>query len=364
MDKYKVIIILISIFQLSNCQEMKNKKIVPSYVVQLSHSSNEHSVGTVQDSIITLEGEPAYFPFIHSSGNWGSSGKGSSYESGTPIGVDAVYYAETENAFYHLKVEFPRDKVIDWVQRAYAIDEPKSSEVKLTTRYINRKDEPDFDRKYNDMITAYQNMTDLIFGFAPKGYVVVWLGYGPTQIELGAYQAELVTDEKKIKEYEKMYQRKYNISASHFDELAKRFYLPNQSSEKWKRYRSRHLWYPKMISNHKGFRAFRMDIDYYNGERETILRPWIKQVPMEARAIPREISFFWETGKGEAYEGRAFFDWEKTHEFFKNSGKQFCLEFRIDPDNNGFQLLINNQILKADSLRIYSSDLTFQDSYK
>lgn len=124
MDKYKVIIILISIFQLSNCQEMKNKKIVPSYVVQLSHSSNEHSVGTVQDSIITLEGKPAYFPFIHSSGNWGSSGKGSSYESGTPIGVDAVYYAETENAFYHLKVEFPRDKVIDWVQRAYGTFNP------------------------------------------------------------------------------------------------------------------------------------------------------------------------------------------------------------------------------------------------
>ena len=40
------------------------------------------------------------------------------------------------------------------------------------------------------------------FGFAPKGMVVVWLGYGPTRIELARYQAELVKDEKLIKEYE------------------------------------------------------------------------------------------------------------------------------------------------------------------
>ncbi len=361
MDKQTILIFLLSVFQLINCQDMKKDKISSAYNVQISHSDNKHLVSPIEDSIITLEGTRASLPYGGSSGTWGSSGKGFTLQGGTPIGADVIYYADSENAFYHLKAHFPKDKVLDFVQRAYAIDEPHSSEVKLTNRYINRRDEPDYDKKYNDMTVAYKSFSDLIFGFAPKGYVVVWYGYGPTQIELGEFQAELVTDKAKIKEYELKYQKRYNLGPKLFDELAIEYYLPNESPEKWKQYRTRYNWSPKMVSPNKEFIAYRMDLDYYNGERESIFRPFISNVPMEARAIPKEIGFFWRTKNGQNYEGRAFFDWSKANEAFKKAGNQNVLEFRIAPDDDSFELFINNQPLKADSLRVYRSNFEFHD---
>lgn len=85
---------------------------------------------------------------------------------------------------------------------------------------------------------------------------------------------------------------------------------------------------------------------------------------MRGRAIPKEISFFWETGKGEAFEGRAFFNWEKTNEAFKTAGKDFKLEFKITPDNSAFEILVNGQPFKTDSLRLYRSERKFKGSYE
>jgi len=362
MDKYKIIIFLLSVFQLINCQDMKKEKITPSYNVQLSHSDNKHSVGPVEDSIITLEGISAHLPYGHSSGSWGMSGKGFTDQGGTPIGADVIYYADAENAFYHLKASFPKEKVEDWVQRAYAIDESKSS-VPMK-QFINRRDEPDFHQKYNEYQIAYKRFSDLIFGFAPKGMVVVWFGYGPTQIELGEYQAERITNEADIKKYKEKYQRIYHVDPELFEELAKEYYLPDESPEKWKQYRARYNWYPKVTSANKGFKLFRIDTDYYNGERETMLRPWVENPAATERSVPKEIDFYWETGKGEAFEGRAFFNWETANEAFKKSGAQQQLEFKIAPDNNSFELLLNNTPFKADSLRVYKSVLKFKDSYK
>jgi hypothetical protein len=136
------------------------------------------------------------------------------------------------------------------------------------------------------------------------------------------------------------------------------------SPKEWEDYRIRYSWKPAILSENKNLKRFEMNIIYFNGEVEAVLRPWIDNVPLKDRAVPKEMTIHWETGKGEAFEGRAFFNWQTANEAFKKSGGQQQLEFKIAPDNSSFELLLNNEPFKADSLRVYKSELTFKDSYK
>jgi len=362
MDKFKIIFFLTSLFQLMNCQKMEKEPMAPTYNVQISHTDNKHLITPVEDSLITLEKISAQLPYGSSSGNWGSSGKGFTEQSGTPIGADIKYYAESESAFYHLKANFPIDKVKEFVQRAYAVDESESSKESMK-EFINVRDEPDYRKKYNAFAKSYYEMSDLIFGFAPNGMVVVWLGFGPTQIELGQYQAEKITNESEIKRLKEKYQKTYRVDATLFEQLAKEYYLPNESPEKWLKYRTRYNWSPKISSENKNFKLFSINTEYYNGERDILLRPFVENPTVKEKAIPREMNFFWETGKNEAFEGRVFFNWEKANEAFKNVGN-FKLNIKIDPDNNSFQVYLNNQHFQADSIRIYKSERRFKESFK
>jgi hypothetical protein len=363
MDKFKIIIFLTGLFQLMNCQKMEKESIVPSYNVQISHTDNKHLITPVEDSLITLEGVAAHLPYGSSSGSWGNSGKGFTEQSGTPIGADIKYYAESEGVFYHLKANFPSDKVKEFSQRAYAVDESESSNEPMK-KFINIHNEPDYRKKYNAFSKSYYDMSDLIFGFAPKGMVIVWLGFGATQIELGQYQAEKITNESEIKRLKEKYQKTYRVDATLFEQLAKEYYLPDESPEKWIKYRTRYNWLPQISSENKNFKLFSINTEYYNGEREIMLRPWVQNPPIENRAVPKEIAFFWETGKGEAFEGRAFFNWEKINEEFKQAKTNFKLELKIAPDNNSFEVLLGGRPIKIDSTRVYKSNFTFKDSYK
>jgi hypothetical protein len=363
MDKFKIIIFLTGLFQLMNCQKMEKESIVPSYNVQISHTDNKHLITPIEDSLITVEGTSAHLPYGSSSGTWGISGKGFTEQTGTPVGADIKYYAESENAFYHLEANFPKYKIKELAQRAYAVDESESSDEPMK-EFINIHNEPDYGKKYNAYSKSYYKMSDLIFGFAPKGMVVVWIGFGPTQIEVGQYQAEKITNEAEIKRLKEKYQKIYRVDAALFEELAKEYYLPDESPEKWINYRKKYNWAPNISSDNKKFKLFSINTDYYNGERDILLRPFVGNPSVKERAIPKEIDFFWETGKNDAFEGRIFLNWEKANEAFKNAEKNFKMNIKISADNNSFDIFLNNQPLKADSVRIYKSERKFKESSK
>ncbi|MBQ0152231.1 MAG: hypothetical protein KBS61_04990 [Chryseobacterium sp.] len=88
-------------------------------------------------------------------------------QAGTPIGVDITYYAGYEKKFYHLKAEFPVDKMKEMVRRAYAINETNSSDKPLK-EFIYIDEEPNYYKEYNSTTMTYYRMTDLVFGFAPN----------------------------------------------------------------------------------------------------------------------------------------------------------------------------------------------------
>ncbi len=356
MDKtvLKLLFFFTLLAQNISCQKMKkeNNKELPEFQVEISHPTNKLDISPVEDKIITLEGVPASLPYGSTSGEWGSSGKGWTEQHGTPIGADIKYFSRYEDTFYHLKADFPIDKIKDYMQRAYAQGEVSMSEETLH-EYKNLGRNESFSSSKN----PYNSFTTLVFGFAPKGMVVVWLRFRSVQIELGRFQSEIIKDDKEL---QKKFFSKLSVTR---DEMKKNRFL-DISSKEWEDYRIRYSWKPIISSEDKKLRRFEMNMMYFNGESEVILRPWIDNIPLKDRAIPKEMNFTWETAPNEQFIGRAYFNWGKVNQVFKKSENQGNLEFKISPDNSSFQILLNGELLPADSIRVFKSERDFHESYK
>ena len=323
---------------------------MPMYYVEICHPSNEYLVTPIHDSIITLEGRRASLPYGSTSGRWGDSGAMFTEQYGTPIGADIVYYARYEDKFYHLKAEFPVEKMKDLVSRAYAISYVRSHKEPLKP-YIVTDERMVFSAYEN----PYSSMTHLVFGFAPKGMVVVWIGYsGGARIEIGRFQAEEVEDDEKYEEERFEY---WNMSR---EKMRNKRYLPNASPEEWENYRNKYEWRPVFSSDNDTFFMLKSSTRYYNGEREYLLQPYILKAEYIKRAIPKEIQFFWRVG-GAQYEGRVFFKWEKMNKIFKEKGKtKNDIRFHINKDNK-MEVFLNDEPLEVESIRVYGdSNIKFQ----
>jgi len=341
-----LLISLLCIMQLISCQK---KKPMPMYYVEICHPSNEYQVTPIRDSIITLEGRRASLPYGSTSGRWGDSGAMFTEQYGTPIGADIVYYATYEDKFYHLKVEFPVEKMKDLVSRAYAISYVRSHKEPLKP-YIVTDERMVFSAYEN----PYSSMTHLVFGFAPKGMVVVWIGYsGGARIEIGRFQAEEVEDEEKYEEERFEY---WNMSR---EKMRSKLYLPNASPEEWENYRNKYEWRPVFSSDNDTFFMLKSSTRYYNGEREYLLQPYILKAEYIKRAIPNEIQLFWRVG-GAQYEGRVFFKWDKMDKILKEKGKtKNDIRFHINKDNK-IEVFLNDEPLEVESTRVYKSNLNFE----
>ncbi|WP_426485419.1 DUF2931 family protein [Flavobacterium sp. 2] len=326
------------------------KKELPQFHVEMCHPENKYRIEPVYDKIKTLEGVHASFPYGGSSGSWGDSRKSWTEQYGTPIGADITYYVDYEDCFYKLDVDFPVETMKDLTTRFYAIDEDLNNDEPLKEYVYERKD---------NQYAAYSEFSDIIFGFAPKGMVVVWLRYGASQKELGRYQAKIVKDDKALEE------KLFASWSMKRKEVREKFLNPNASPEKWDNYRIKYVWKPVISSENPKFKLFWVLTEYFNGESENAVRPILLHPATRERAIPRLITFFWETGKGEKFEGRAFFDWQKTNEKFKieNNGDN-QIQIKIAPSNNNFEVLINGKPLELINKRVFRSEWSFKESYK
>ncbi|SHL22938.1 Protein of unknown function [Chryseobacterium polytrichastri] len=348
------VVLFINLIQ---CQKMEEKKM--AFQVEISHPDNKYQVTPVFDNIKTLEGTHAGLPYGSSSGKWGNSGKGWTEQYGTPIGADITYYADYENKYYHLNIDFPIDTIKDYMERAYSIwDDLKDKTQEY--KKIGRGHRAAYGTN------SYDSFSTLVFGFAPKGMVVVWLNFGNTRIELGRYQANPVTDPTEIAKAKEKYMRTYRISPERYDESQKEYFISDASPKEWDDYRIRYDWRPVVSSTNPKFRLFEILNYTYNGEQEGALRPWVLNMPYKERAIPKEMVFFWETGKEkqEQLNARAFFNWEKTNEAFKKAGNKIDMQVNIAEDNNSVEILLNGKPLETDSIRIYQWSGDYKESYK
>lgn len=343
---------------LIQCQKMEDKKM--AFQVEISSPATKYRIEPVFDNIKTLEGNHAGLPYGGSSGSWGDSGKGWTEQYGTPIGADITYYSRYEGTetFYRLNIDFPIDTIKDYMERAYSRKDDSEGETQEYKR-LGRGFQSGGGK-------AYDSFSTLVFGFAPKGMVVVWLNFGNTRIELGRYQAKQVTDPAEIAKAKEKYLRMYRISPELYEEIKRKYSIPDASPKEWDDYRIRYHWRPVVSSTNPKFRLFEVLNYTYNGEKEGALRPWVLDMPYKERAIPMEMVFFWETGKEkqEQLNARAFFNWEKTNEAFKKAGNKIDMQVKIAEDNNSVEILLNGQSLQTDSIRIYQWSGNYKESYK
>ncbi|WP_426485463.1 DUF2931 family protein [Flavobacterium sp. 2] len=339
---------------------MKNEK-TPEWHAEMCHPANKYRVDMVKDKIVTLEGIPAGMPYGGSSGTWGDSGGMWTEQHGTPIGADITYYAGYDNAFYRLKIDFPVERMKDLVRRNYAMREAKDK----TIEEYKYEGDPDLLSDADAAYNSYHRMSSLIFGFAPKGMVVVWVNYGLTVIEIGRYQAKAVTDPKELESAKKRYLDIWRFSSARFDDLAKEFSIPNATCDLWDMFRLRYNWKPVITSENPNFRLFKINTEYYNGEKDQMMRPWLLENKMRDRALPNVFQFFWETGVKEKFEGRIFFSQDEIFSHFKGLSGDNEIQIKIAKDNTSLEVLLNNKKLEVDSIRIYpNSKREFNDSYK
>lgn len=336
MDRYYKIVLLIIVSLNASCQ-MKNKykyewntyTCQPS-VEKINGNENIYRVEFVRGDIITLEDIPASLPFGGSSGRWGDSGKSWTYQHGTPIGADVIYYAGYEDKFYHLKVDFP-------------IEEMKKA---LDTTY-----------QYNDH--TKEKFTGLIFGFAPQGMVVVWKEYSVFRIELGRYQAEVITNDKELEE--KLF-RDWSMNR---EEVRERDFMPNASCALWDMDRKRYTFRVVMQNANPKLLLFRYCFTNYNGEKDIIFMPPLPTTSYDNSALPQIVELDWETSADESFRGNIFLNEKIIFEKFKNFKPEDKQEFevKISKDNRKLELFLNNEALEVDSVRIYKGSVMYNGSY-
>ncbi|QQV04438.1 DUF2931 family protein [Chryseobacterium sp. FDAARGOS 1104] len=357
---FQNIVCFIFCIQLMQCQKMRDKKM--AFQVEICSPSTKYRIEPVADKIKTLEGTPAGLPYGGSSGRWGDSGSGWTEQYGTPIGADITYYSPYEDVFYRLDVDFPVDTIKDYMERAYSIWDDLKGETQEYKR-LGRG------YKASNGTNSYDSFSTLVFGFAPKGMVVVWLNFGNTRIELGRYQAIIITNKEEIanakENYTKIFRITTELTYKNMKEIGG-YPSPQETSQKWDNYRIRYQWRPVVSSKNPKFRLFEILNYTFNGEKEGALRPWVLDMPYKQRAIPQEMVFFWETGKekSEKFNARAFFDWEKTNEAFKKETGKIDMQVQISDDNNSIEILLNGRPLETDSIRIYQWKGDYKESYK
>lgn len=194
-----------------------------------------------------------------------------------------------------------------------------------------------------------------------------WSGlvnYGLTVIEIGRYQAKVITDPKELESAKNKHLATWRFTPEYFDELAKKLYNPNANCALWEMYRLRYNWKPIFTSDNPNFRLFKVNTEYYNGEKDQLMHPWLLENKIRERALPSVFQFFWETGKGEKFEGRIFFNQDEIFNHFKNLTGDNEIQVKIALNNGDLEVMLNNEKLKVDSIRIYLSDREFNDSYK
>jgi len=322
------------------------KKNLPEFGVEISSPATKYRIEPIYDTIKTLEGVPAGLPYGGSSGQWGDSGSTWTAQRGTPIGADITYYSGYEDVFYRLNVDFPIDTIKDYMERAYARIDDENGETEEYKR-LGRGHK-------SSSGNSYDSFSDLVFGFAPKGMVVVWLNFGITRIELGRYQAKLITDYAILQKINKKHLAKYGITPERFEEEKIELKIPDANPEKWDNYRSRYHWRPAVITENPKTEFIQIQTSFYNGEIECILRPWVIDPAYKERAVPSEINVVWMTGKKDEDKKQAYlyFNWEKVNEVFKKSGGKIDVQIKISKENN-VELMLNGLPFEAESIRVF-----------
>ena len=271
-----------------------------------------------------------------------------------------MYYSQSECKFFEIDQDFNPKIIDDYINRMYPTDDRDSEEP--VKEFITNQE---FDSDPN----SYPDYTGfgLVFGFAPKGMIVVWTEYSFIRYEIGRYQAKEITDPKKIEECIKKYLTFNRIDEEYFKETQKERFIADADCKQWDDYRLRYNWGYEVQSEHKGFRLLGFTNLFFNGENQMDFKPLLDQTIYKSRAVPEQMELFWECSDKEKFIGKLFFNWKKLNELLKNSKQDKNLfTIKINKTNNSLELFLNNEKIQPIMIRIYPNNgvMIFRESYK
>lgn len=255
---------------------------------------------------------------------WGSSG--SSWAVGedlksVPSRLKIIWLSYTENQFYFLDTELPKQKMTELFEKGF----------------INRQGKQ---VTYNDIVV----------GLAPGGAVSVWLLGASRTTEVGHYQAEKT--EVEMKDFNpdgNQNQDSYikNKIESFSDDTKNVLAEQGIPIGKWTAFTERFLWKSvlKHVEEHK---LATFHTQFYNGEMysASVGNPVLDGY--KNFSPPKSVSFRWFDKNNNRFGSKINFDekviWEAFHKIFENKDtKQVELVFQIDKYNSDVKITLESE---------------------
>lgn len=347
--------VLISLVLFFSCQMNKNKI---SYNVEITHPYNELRVEFVRDTIFTVGGGTAHLPYGGTNSDWGHSNVFFAQQYGVPKQIKLIFYALHEDMFYELDAILPVDRMKRLMDRAYAIRESESSDAEMK-EFIKISEHRNFEKEFNMYTHSYYKVSDFVLGFSPKGKVTMWLRFGRIQKFIGEYQATPIKDDEQIAE------EFYSRMAVGREEVRKLYFMDKEIPDIWSDYLYSSKWKIEFAVANEHLKVLELNLNYFNKEKETLLRPWLFKEEIKQRGIPEMITISLESGKNEGYYANIFYDWEEALSTFKEGQEldENIFKISIEADNKTIKTFLGNQEVVYDSIQIFRDDEKYRDSY-
>jgi hypothetical protein len=204
--------------------------------------------------------------------SWDYEGDGVSGGEGIPTNFSLTWLSFADKKFWKAQGQLPAHKILALFKEGYRHTDMKDVRSKITYKR-------------------------LVFGLAPGGHVVVWLGGLDQRVELASFQAK---EDKEVDisgfwrnpDYlspEKQYDLFYSYLKPETQDYIKKHGLP---IGKWETYRKRYNY--RFVSKHykpSVKEEFYRRLKYYNGEEEILQEGELDQHRL--KAIPYSVKFYY-----------------------------------------------------------------------
>jgi hypothetical protein len=273
-------------------------------------------------------------------GSWGGTGASMIIgdEKRIPSELSITWVANAEKKSYKVETKLPKDTMLQlfregWEELIYA-----------RTRKEAKK---------------YNTYSEIIFGMAPGGMLVIWLQGEGRSIEIGRYQGietEVLADDyynvQNPKDtrgltQQQFYEQLYNDTDAVSIAAKKEIETYGISSKKWDDYRKKYNWKVTMEYANKDTKTEGLLFECFNGESEVLEIQYLTQHTYKQRAVIKECR-----GVRWMYKNRFFTtnlkfnEAEITNAFTTMGGAngktQFELVCKIPADNRQLQFVLRN----------------------
>ncbi|WP_158799337.1 DUF2931 family protein [Pedobacter sp. L105] len=290
MKRLLMLMLAISSFTISSCQEkMKKYDWIPT------------------------ECAPKNYPVQIYSGYFYYGEKGSIY---VPDGREVNYGWGAEGsvdiAGDQLK-EAPHTLELTWI--SFTENKNYTGKFELDTKKIDSL----LSAGYPSEIDGGKGKYDVVkVGMAPGGYVVLWLtGERNKQVEVGQFRAKPIGELDWKKVYPAMggtFDKYINSIRSELNDTVKQQMKDHAiPMDYWAGLRKRYQWRPVIES---AGQIQRIDLDYFNKERDFVFGEALKHIAFKPSAVIEEISVYWLDDKNRELRTEIKFDEQEAFAFF------------------------------------------------